>query len=143
MAKVNDILQAKGNEIFSVSPDTTVYAALEILFEKNISALVILDQQKPKGIFTERDYARKVVLKGKSSKETTIKEIMTADLITISPECSIEEAMQIMTNNHIRHLPVVEQEKMAGIISIGDVVKFLLKEQQFIIDTMENYIKGA
>ncbi|HQV05851.1 MAG: CBS domain-containing protein [Chitinophagaceae bacterium] len=143
MAKVNDILQAKGNEIFSVSPDTTVYAALEILFEKNISALVILDQQKPKGIFTERDYARKVVLKGKSSKETTIKEIMTADLITISPECSIEEAMQIMTNNHIRHLPVVEQEKMTGIISIGDVVKFLLKEQQFIIDTMENYIKGA
>ena len=98
---------------------------------------------EPLGIFTERDYARKVVLKGKSSKETLIKEIMTSELITVEEDCSIEDAMRIMTNKHIRHLPVMAENKLAGIISIGDVVKQLLQEQQFIINNMENYIKGA
>lgn len=102
-----------------------------------------MEGEKPLGIFTERDYARKVVLKGKSSKETLIKEIMTSELITVAVDCSIEDAMRIMTNKHIRHLPVMEENKLAGIISIGDVVKQLLQEQQFIINNMENYIKGA
>ena len=143
MAKVNDIIQAKGNQIYSISPDSTVYSALEQLFEKNISALLVMEGEKPAGIFTERDYARKVVLKGKSSKETLIKEIMTAALITIPEDCTIEDAMRIMTKNHIRHLPVMNGDKMVGIISIGDVVKYLIEEQQFIINNMENYIKGA
>ena len=143
MAKVKDILEGKGNKIFSITPDSTVYSALEQLFEKNISALLVMEGEKPLGIFTERDYARKVVLKGKSSKETLIKEIMTSELITVEEDCSIEDAMRIMTNKHIRHLPVMEENKLAGIISIGDVVKQLLQEQQFIINNMENYIKGA
>ncbi|MBK7291073.1 MAG: CBS domain-containing protein [Chitinophagaceae bacterium] len=143
MAKVKDILEGKGSKIFSITPDSTVYSALEQLFEKNISALLVMEGEKPLGIFTERDYARKVVLKGKSSKETLIKEIMTSELITVAIDCSIEDAMRIMTNKHIRHLPVMEENKLAGIISIGDVVKQLLQEQQFIINNMENYIKGA
>ena len=143
MAKVKDITQAKGNQIYSITPDATVYSALEQLFEKNISALLVMEGEKPLGIFTERDYARKVVLKGKSSKETLIKEIMTSELITVEEDCSIEDAMRIMTKNHIRHLPVMAENKLAGIISIGDVVKQLLQEQQFIINNMENYIKGA
>jgi len=143
MAKVKDITQAKGNQIYSITPDATVYSALEQLFEKNISALLVMEGEKPLGIFTERDYARKVVLKGKSSKETLIKEIMTSELITVEEDCSIEDAMRIMTNKHIRHLPVMSENKLAGIISIGDVVKQLLQEQQFIINNMENYIKGA
>lgn len=143
MAKVKDIIQAKGYQIFSITPDSTVYNALVQLFEKNISALLVLDGETPVGIFTERDYARKVVLQGKSSKDTLIKEIMTADLITIPEEATIEDAMRIMTKNHIRHLPVINESGLAGIISIGDVVKFLIEEQQFIIGTLENYIKGA
>ena len=143
MAKVKDITQAKGNQIYSITPDATVYSALEQLFEKNISALLVMEGEKPLGIFTERDYARKVVLKGKSSKETLRKEIMTSELITVEEDCSIEDAMRIMTNKHIRHLPVMAENKLAGIISIGDVVKQLLQEQQFIINNMENYIKGA
>ena len=143
MAKVKDITQAKGNQIYSITPDATVYSALEQLFEKNISALLVMEGEKPLGIFTERDYARKVVLKGRSSKETLIKEIMTSELITVEEDCSIEDAMRIMTNKHIRHLPVMAENKLAGIISIGDVVKQLLQEQQFIINNMENYIKGA
>ena len=143
MAKVKDITQAKGNQIYSITPDATVYSALEQLFEKNIRALLVMEGEKPLGIFTERDYARKVVLKGKSSKETLIKEIMTSELITVEEDCSIEDAMRIMTNKHIRHLPVMAENKLAGIISIGDVVKQLLQEQQFIINNMENYIKGA
>ncbi|MEO5945441.1 MAG: CBS domain-containing protein [Chitinophagaceae bacterium] len=143
MAKVNDIIQAKGNQVYSISPDSTVYSALEQLFEKNISALLVMEGENPSGIFTERDYARKVVLKGKSSKETLIREIMTSELITVPEECTIEDAMRIMTKNHIRHLPVMKGDKLAGIISIGDVVKYLIEEQQFIIGTLESYIKGA
>lgn len=143
MAKVKDITDAKGNQVYSISADSTVYSALEQLFEKNISALLVTEGEKPLGIFTERDYARKVVLKGKSSKETLIKEIMTAELITVPEDCTIEDAMRIMTKNHIRHLPIMKGGKLAGIISIGDVVKYLIEEQQFIINNMENYIKGA
>lgn len=143
MAKVKDITDAKGNQVYSVGADSTVYKALEQLFEKNISALLVMEDEKALGIFTERDYARKVVLKGKSSKETLIKEIMTAELITVPEDCTIEDAMRIMTKNHIRHLPIMKGDKLAGIISIGDVVKYLIEEQQFIINNMENYIKGA
>jgi CBS domain-containing protein len=143
MGKVKNILDRKGNQVFSISPETVVYDALVRLHEKNISALLVLENNKPIAIFTERDYARKVILKGKSSKETVIREIMDTELITIPPECSIEDAMRLMATRFIRHLPVIENDDLIGVVSIGDVVKYLIEEQQFIISNMENYIKGS
>ena len=140
MGKVRNILETKSNIIFSVTPDTVVYKALEIMFEKNISALLVMENENPIGIFTERDYARKVILKGKSSKGTLIKEIMTIGLITVTPDCTIEDAMQIMSGKYIRHLPVMEETKLVGVISIGDLVKYMIEEQKFIIGNLENYI---
>lgn len=143
MGAVNSILQAKGHTVFSISPDTLVYNALEIMVEKNVSALLITENDKLTGIFTERDYARKVILKGKASKETKIGEIMTRDLITVSSETSIDACMRLMSGKHIRHLPVVDNGQLAGIISIGDVVKYIIEEQKFIIENMEHYITGG
>ncbi len=143
MATVKNILEAKGNATFFITPDTSVYQALELMVEKNVSALLVMENEKLAGIFTERDYARKVVLKGKKSKETQIGEIMTGNLITVSPESSIDECMALMTGKYIRHLPVIENNKLAGIISIGDVVRHIIKEQKFIIENMEQYIAGT
>lgn len=143
MGKVKNILHVKGNIVFSVTPDTIVYHALETMFEKNVSALLVMENEYPVGIFTERDYARKVILKRKSSKKTLIKEIMTSSLITVSPDYTIEDAMRLMTNKFIRHLPVMEENKLIGIISIGDVVKYVIEEQKFIIGNLENYITGT
>ena len=142
MGSVNHILRAKANAIFSITPDTIVYEALELMVEKNVSALVVMENEKLAGIFTERDYARKVILVGKASKETRIEEIMTEDPITVSPESTIDDCMRLMTNKFIRHLPVVSGDKLIGIISIGDVVKFIIQEQKFIIENMEHYITG-
>jgi len=142
MGAVNSILRTKGDVIFTISPDTMVYTALEIMVEKNVSALVVLEDGKLAGIFTERDYARKVILKGKASKETLIGEIMTSDLITVSSDTSIETCMRLMTGKLIRHLPVVDNGQLVGIISIGDVVKYIIDDQKFIIENMEHYITG-
>lgn len=143
MAKVSNILDKKGQEIFSITPATTVYHALEIMVEKNVSALLVTDNNELLGIFTERDYARKIVLKGKSSKETPIGEIMTQDLITVTPATDIEECMKLMTTKFIRHLPVKENGKLSGIISIGDVVRHTIEEQKFVIENMQQYISGS
>ena len=143
MGNVRNILESKSKEIHSIPPETIVYHALEIMHDKNVSALVVMKHDKLAGIFTERDYARKVILKGRASKETRIEEIMTEDLITVNPETSIESCMRLMTNKHIRHLPVVEGEKLVGIISIGDVVKNIIDEQKFIIENLEQYIQGG
>ena len=143
MGTVNTILKAKGNTTFTIIPDTMVYNALEIMVEKNVSALLVMENEKLAGIFTERDYARKVILKGKSSKETMIGEIMTRDLITVSLNTSIDSCMRLMTGKHIRHLPVVDNGQLLGIISIGDVVKYIIEEQKFIIENMEHYITGS
>ena len=143
MGIVNSILKTKGNVTYSVTPDTVVYDALLLMFEKNVSALVVIENEKLRGIFTERDYARKVILQGKSSKETPIREIMTEDLLTVSSQTTIDECMRLMTNKFIRHLPVVEEDKLIGIISIGDVVKYIIEEQKFIIENMEHYITGS
>lgn len=140
MGKVRNILEAKSKIIFSVSPDTSVYIALEVMFDKNISALLVLENNQPVGIFTERDYARKIALKGKNSRDTKMSEVMTKNLITITPEYTIDDAMRIMTEKLIRHLPVIEEDKLIGVISIGDLVKYLIEEQKFIIDNLENYI---
>ncbi len=142
MGTVSNILKGKNKAIFSITPGTTVYNALEIMVEKNVSALVVLDNEKLAGIFTERDYARKVILKGKASRDTLISEIMTADVITVSPDSSIDDCMRLMTNKFIRHLPVVEDGCLVGVISIGDVVKYVIDDQKFIIENMEHYIKG-
>lgn len=142
MGTVNNILRTKANAIFSITPDTIVYEALELMVEKNVSALVVMENEKLAGIFTERDYARKVILKGKVSKETRIGEIMTEDLITVSPDSTIDDCMRLMTGKFIRHLPVVAGDHLIGIISIGDVVKFIIEEQKFIIENMEHYITG-
>jgi CBS domain-containing protein len=142
MGKVRDILRSKGSVVFSVSPDVTVYEGIEIMCAKNVGGLLITENDKPVGIFTERDYARKVVLKGKSSKDTPMREIMTSKLITVSSDHTVEDCMAIMTDKHIRHLPVVDGDLLVGLISIGDVVRFVINEQRDIIDQLEHYITG-
>ncbi|MFZ1371831.1 MAG: CBS domain-containing protein, partial [Ferruginibacter sp.] len=140
MGAVHHIIRSKGNNVFSINPYISVYQALEIMFEKNVSSLVVLENEKLIGIFTERDYARKVILKGKASRETPVGEIMSGNVVTVSPDSTIDECMNLMTNNFIRHLPVMENDKLIGLISIGDVVKYIIQEQKFIIENMEQYI---
>lgn len=140
MGKVRDILRYKGAVIFSVEPTTTVYEAIELMCEKNIGGLLIVERGKLAGIFTERDYARKLILKGKSSKDTLIRELMTINPVSVTPGSSIEDCMTIMTDKRIRHLPVVESDTLIGMISIGDVVRFMIEEQKSIIEHLENYI---
>lgn len=143
MGMVRNILQEKGNAVFSVKSTVTVLEALEYMREKNVGGVLIVENEKLMGIFTERDYARKLVLKGKSSKDTLIKELMTPAPVTVTPDTGIEDCMQIMTEMHIRHLPVLEDNKLAGIISIGDVVRFIIEEQRYIIEHLESYITGG
>ncbi len=143
MITVRDILQGKGNQIWWISPDATVYDALELMAEKNVGALLVLDGEKIVGIFSERDYARKIILKGKASKETFVEEIMTSEVTTVRPGQSVEECMALMTDKRIRHLPVLEGEKLLGLISIGDVVKAVISEKEFIIKQLETYIHGG
>jgi CBS domain-containing protein len=140
MGKVKDILRDKGNTVYSVESTIMVIRAIELMCEKNIGGLLIVDSGKLEGIFTERDYARKLILKGKSSMNTPISELMTKNPFTIAPDNTIEDCMDMMTSRHIRHLPVVEGDKLIGIISIGDVVKHIIEEQKDIIEHLENYI---
>lgn len=141
MKSVRKILNQKTNHLIKLNPDATVFEALQLMMDHNISAVLIADDQL-QGIFTERDYARKVVLQGKSSKEVKLKEVMTANLVTISPQDSVEYCMQIMTDKHIRHLPVLEFGNLVGMISIGDVVKFVIEDQKQTIQDLESYIKS-
>jgi CBS domain-containing protein len=140
MKTVAHLLKMKGNDIFSISPDATVRQALEKLVEKNIAGLVAMEDGKLVGIFTERDYARKVVLKGKSSKDTLIREIMTENVISVGPQTSIDECMAVMTDRRIRHLPVLQNGAVVGVISIGDLVKFIIEDQKYTIKNLESYI---
>lgn len=140
MKRVRNIIQTKGNAIFSIPSSTTVYNALEKMLEKGIGAILVVDDDKLVGIFSERDYARKLILKGKASKETFIKEVMTENPITVTLDTTIEECMQLITDKKIRHLPVMENNKLVGLISVGDVVKFIIEEQKFIIDSLSQYI---
>ena len=141
MKSVRKILNQKNNHLIKLSPNATVFEALQLMMDHNISAVLIADDQL-QGIFTERDYARKVVLQGKSSKEVKLKEVMTANLVTISPQDSVEYCMQIMTDRHIRHLPVLEFGNLVGMVSIGDVVKFVIEDQKQTIQDLESYIKS-
>ena len=142
MTTVDVILANKGNQVWSIEPSAQVFAALELMAEKNVGALLVLDGQKIVGIMSERDYARKVMLKGKSSKSTPVSEIMTAEVLYVTPSHSVEECLALMTNKKIRHLPVLENDELVGIISIGDVVIEMISEKELLIEQLENYIKG-
>ena len=142
MKTVRQILDNKPSNVYSVSPSATVFEALEEMMNKNISALVVMENNQLKGIFTERDYARKIALKGKSSKDTPVSEIMTAELITVSPTDTIDYCMNIITERHIRHLPVMENNRICGMVSIGDVVKSIIEIQQSTIQQLESYINS-
>jgi CBS domain-containing protein len=140
MAKVKQILQGKGHDVWSIDPGASVYDAIEIMAEKEVGALVVVDAGKLVGVVTERDYARKVALQGRSSKGTRIKDIMTSRVAYARPDQSVEECMAVMTEKRIRHLPVMEGDKLLGIISIGDLVKAIIEEQQHVIEQLEQYI---
>jgi CBS domain-containing protein len=129
--------------VWSIPPDATVYDALRLLAERDIGALLVIRGEQLVGILSERDYARKVILKGKSSMKTTVNEIMTERVIVIEPQHTIEEAMALMTEKHLRHLPVIEEDKVIGLVSIGDLVKAKITDQRFMIEQLERYIAGA
>lgn len=138
---VGQIIRTKP-ELWSIAPEATVFDALELMAQKDIGALVVVKEGELVGIFSERDYARKVILQGLSSKTTSVGELMTKDVYTVTPETTIKECMTLATEHHFRHLPVVENGKLVGIITIGDIVKVIISDQQNLIDQMENYITG-
>ncbi len=142
MKIVGQILQAKGSEVYSISRKATILDALKEMAERNVGALVVLEGNKMVGIVSERDYARKVALLGKSSATTLVEEIMTADVISVTTDQSIETCMARMTESHVRHLPVMEAGDLVGVISIGDVVKALITDKEFTIEQLEKYIRG-
>jgi len=142
MKSVKHLLDTKQVVIISVSENISVLDALKVMTEKNISAVLVMEYGKLRGIFTERDYARKIILQGKSSKDTLIKEAMTANPITVKLSDSIDHCMELMTDKHIRHLPVVENDEVKGMVSIGDVVKFIIADQKQTISQLESYISG-
>jgi len=143
MRTVREILNKKGNLIWSVSPEATVYEALQLMAEKEAGAVLVIENGKIKGILSERDYARKVVLHGKFSKDTSVKDIMSDHVIYVEPSQSIEECMSIMINKKIRHLPVMENNRLSGIISIGDVVEAVLEEKDTVIGELTRFIQGS
>jgi CBS domain-containing protein len=143
METIRQILEKKGNQIHYVSPDTTVYDALKLMADKNIGAVLVLDDQKLCGIMSERDYARKIALKGKFSKEVPVKEIMSSEVICIDSSQTVENTKAIMINKRIRHLPIMDDNKLVGIVSIGDVVNAVLAKNSLMIDQLVTYIKGV
>lgn len=143
MKTVRQVLKVKGSSVLSIQPDATVYEALKLMAEKNVGALLVLEAGKLVGIISERDYARKVILKGKSSLNTPVREIMTDRVMFVRPAQTVEECMALMTEKHIRHLPVLVGDQVAGIVSIGDLVKASLDEKDFMIKQLENYITGG
>jgi CBS domain-containing protein len=142
MRTVSDILRSKGTIVFSVKPTDTVLDALGVMAEHDIGSVVVQDGDKLVGILTERDYARKVVLAGRSSKDSQIKDIMTTHVICVTPDRSIEECMGLMTDKHCRHLPVLDKKQVVGVVSIGDLVKAQIAEHEFTIAQLQSYIAG-
>ena len=142
MITVNQMLQSKGRAVYTIGPELTVLEALQRMADWDVGALVVVEGDELAGIFSERDYARKIALLGRTSRETPVREIMTADVICVTGEQSAEKCMAIMTDRRIRHLPVLEDGRLAGIISIGDVVKAIIADQRVMIDHLEDYIHG-
>ncbi|MCL4475161.1 MAG: CBS domain-containing protein [Nitrospirae bacterium] len=142
MKTVNEVLKNKGREIWSISPLATVFQALELMADKDVGALPVVQNGKLVGIFSERDYARKVILKGRASKDTTVSELMTQTVFYVNPDNTVNECMALMTSKQIRHLPVLNRDRLVGIITLGDVVKRIISEQEFTIHELEKYVKG-
>ena len=136
------ILETKGRTVWTVAPEATVYDALALMSEKHVGALVVVSEGKLVGVFSERDYARKIILQGKTSRDTLVHEIMSAPVMTISPDETVEECMRIMTRNRIRHLPVIESGSVAGVVSIGDLVNSIISAQAATIHQLSSYIAG-
>ena len=143
MTTIAQLLNAKGDQIWSVEPKATIFEALEIMSEKEIGALLVMEDGKLTGIFSERDYARKVILKGKSSKETLVEELMTKKVFYIDSQNTINDCMAMMTAKRIRHVPVIEDNQVMGIVTIGDVVNQIISEQEVTINHLENYITSS
>ena len=141
-ATVQQILQNKGGSTYSVAPESTVLQALQLMADKNVSAVLVMEGQRLVGIFTERDYARKVELQGRSADTTRLGDIMTADVLFVTPANTAQDCMALMTDKHLRHLPVMEAGKLVGLISIGDLVKDIISEQQYLIAQLESYIRS-
>ena len=142
MNTVRSLLQAKGYAVWTIAPDATVYEALRVMADKNVGALLVLEGGELVGVISERDYARKVALRGRTAHDTFVRDIMTAGVISIHPDQTVEECMALMTDNRIRHLPVVADGRLSGVISIGDVVKSIITEQGFMIEQLTSYIVG-
>ena len=140
MATVNQMLISKGNDVYTIAPDATVLDALRLMAEKDVGALIIMDGDTLTGIFSERDYARKIALQGKSSRTTPVWAVMTDEVVCVSPDLAADKCMAIMTDKRIRHLPVLDDGRVVGIISIGDVVKSIMADQQVLIRHLEDYI---
>ena len=143
MLRVRDVLQAKGTDIWSIAPKATVYEVLEIMADKNIGALLVVVGEELVGIFSERDYARKVMLRGKSSRETLVEELMTREVYVVNPDDTIEKCMALMSAAYCRHLPVLEDNQLVGVLSIGDIVNAIIGEQNIKIQDLEKYIIGG
>ncbi len=139
---ISDILSYKGSNAWSISPDATVYEAIELMADKNVGALLVTQGDKLVGIISERDYTRKVALKGKSSKQTLVKEILSGQVIHVTPDHSVENCMHLMTDHHIRHLPVLQEGKILGVVSIGDLVNWIISAQNATIHQLQTYIGG-
>jgi CBS domain-containing protein len=142
MQTIRQILEDKGYEVLSVTPGASVYSAIELMAENGIGALMVMDGDKAVGLISERDYARKVILKGRSSKDTEVREIMTTHVVCARPEQTVEQCMALMTEKRVRHLPIMDDGRLVGIVSIGDLVKAIIAEQRFIIEQLEHYICG-
>lgn len=140
---VRQLLLAKGNKVHAISPEATVFEALERMAAHDVGALMVMQDDQLVGIFSERDYARKIILMGRISKDTRVGEVMTSDLITVTPETTVADCMNLMTDHRMRHLPVLEDGKLVGVISIGDVVKAIITQQEFMIAELESYIAGS
>jgi len=142
MITIGQVLQTKGHDFFALSPQATAYEALEIMADKEVGALLVIEDGKLAGIFSERDYARKVILKGKSSKSAAVGDLMSSPPICADPALTIRACLALMTGNHIRHLPIMDQESILGVVSMGDIVKMIICEQDTAIQALENYVTG-
>lgn len=142
MTTVNDLLRDKSSELWTISPDDSVYDALQLMADKNIGAVLVLDAGRLVGLLSERDYARKLALENRSSRDTPVRDVMTQRVAFVSPSKEIEECLALMTDKRFRHLPVMDNDKLVGLVSIGDLVKGVLSDKEFMIEQLEQYITG-
>jgi len=142
MKTLRRVLEAKGHDVYSTTPDTTVFDALREMADRDVGALIVLEGGRVVGIFSERDYARKIILVGKSSRETPVSDVMTSRVVYARPDLTLEECLALMTDKRIRHLPVMKDDEVVGVVSIGDLVKGIIDEQRFLIGQLESYVSG-